>query len=594
MRLFPAALVRLFPFLAWWPGVTPQTLRADGIAGLIGALVVLPQGVAFATLAGLPPQYGLYCAMVPALVAALWGSSRHIVVGPTNAVSLLVYSTLSSVAVPGSAEYISLALTLAFMSGAMLLGLGLMRAGALVNFISHTVVVAFTAAIGLLILASQLPSFLGVDIARSGSLLRTLGALLTHIDEVNPWTMLVGLATVFGGLLARRALPRFPYMIAALVCGVCVATIANFALGRETTGIALLGALPGGLPPLSRPEFSPATLQLLLSIAFTLTLLSVSEGLSIAKALATRSGQRLDVNQELVGLGLANLSAAFFSGYPACGSANRTTLNYEVGARTPLSAVFGALILIAVLFAIGPLVAYIPLASMAGILFLVGASLIDLRKMRSIANASRNEALVLAGTFSSTLLLNLEIGIVVGVLVSLLQYLHRTSRPHMRTLVPDPRHRGRKLTEITPSLRECPQMKLLRVDGSIYFGAVDHIERRFDTLREISPGQKHLVLTADHINFVDLAGGAALADEARRRKSVGGDLYLCGARQPAREMLERGGFIETIGDRNLFASKSAAIEGVFSRLDKDICAKCRARIFRECASVPVLDPARKT
>ncbi len=214
--------------------------------------------------------------------------------------------------------------------------------------------------------------------------------------------------------------------------------------------------------------------------------------------------------------------------------------------------------------------------------------------MRAIAKASRNEALVLIGTFASTLLLNLEVGIMVGVMLSLLQYLYRTSRPRTRTLVPDPRHPERKFTPIEANLVECPQMKIMRVDGSIYFGAVDHMERHFDTLREISRGQKHLVLVAEHINFVDLAGGATLADEARRRKSIGGDLYLCGARQPAREMLERGGFIEKIGDRNLFPTKREAIVGVFSRLDKDICARCTARIFEECAGVPLEEAAPAT
>ncbi len=581
-----ATLARLFPFLVWWPDVNRATLRADAMAGLIGALVVLPQGVAFATLAGLPPQYGLYCAMVPTIVAALWGSSRHSVAGPTNAVSLVVFATLSSIAVPGSGEYVSLALTVAFMSGILLLALGLLRAGGLVNFISQTVVVSFTAGIGVLIIASQLPNFFGVEVVRSGSMPRTLGSFFQHIDHLQPWTLVVSLATILGGLIGRRKLPRVPYMISALVAGMVVGTAADLAFGREYTGLVLLGALPSGLPPLSRPEFSFSAMRELLSIAFTVSLLSISQGLTIAKSLANRAGLRLDVNQELIGLGLSNVFASFFSGYPASGSANRAVLNFEAGARTPMSAIFSALGLIAILMVVGPLVSYMPIAAMAGILMLVGVSLVDVRQMRAIAKASRNEGLVLVGTFASTLLLNLEVGIMVGVMLSLVQYLRRTSRPRTRTLVPDPRHPERKFTQIEATLAECPQMKLLRVEGSIYFGAVDHMERHFDTLREVSRGQKHLVLVAEHINFIDLAGGATLADEARRRKATGGDLYLCGARQPAREMLERGGFIEKIGDRNLFPTKREAIAGVFSRLDKEICARCTARIFEECAGVP--------
>lgn len=557
-------------------------------------MVVLPQGVAFATLAGLPPQYGLYCAMVPAIIAALWGSSRHSVAGPTNAVSLVVFATLSSISTPGSAEYVSLALTVAFMSGVLLLALGMLRAGAAVNFISHTVVVAFTAAIGVLIIASQLPSFFGVEVVRSGSMPRTLVTFFQHIDKLQPWTLVVGLSTILGGLIGRRRLPKVPYMISALVVGTGVGTIADLAFGRDYTGLALIGALPSGLPPLSHPEFSLSAMRELLSIAFTVSLLSISQGLTIAKSLASRAGQRLDVNQELIGLGLSNIFASFFSGYPSSGSANRAVLNFEAGARTPMSAIFSALALIAILLVVGPLVSYMPIAAMAGILFLVGISLIDVRQMRAIAKASRNETLVLIGTFASTLLLNLEVGIMVGVMLSLLQYLYRTSRPRTRTLVPDPRHPERKFTPIESNLVECPQMKIMRVDGSIYFGAVDHMERHFDTLREVNRGQKHLVLVAENINFVDLAGGATLADEARRRKSIGGDLYLCGARQPTREMLERGGFIERIGDRNLFSTKHDAIAGVFSRLDKDICARCTARIFQECAAVPLETAAPAT
>lgn len=589
-----ATLARLFPFLIWWPDVSRATLRADGIAGLIGAMVVLPQGVAFATLAGLPPQYGLYCAMVPAIIAALWGSSRHSVAGPTNAVSLVVFATLSSIAIPGSSEYVSLALTVAFMSGILLLGLGMLRAGAVVNFISHTVVVAFSAGIGVLIIASQLPNFFGIEVVRSGSMPRTLVTFFRHIEDLQPWTLLVSLSTILGGLIGRRRLPKVPYMISALVAGTSVGTIADLAFGRDFTGLALIGALPSGLPPLSHPEFSLSAMRELLSIAFTVSLLSISQGLTIAKSLANRAGQRLDVNQELIGLGLSNIFASFFSGYPSSGSANRAVLNFEAGARTPMSAIFSALGLIAILLVVGPLVSYMPIAAMAGILFLVGVSLIDVKQMRMIAKASRNETLVLIGTFASTLLLNLEVGIMVGVMLSLLQYLYRTSRPRTRTLVPDPRHPERKFTPIESNLVECPQMKIMRVDGSIYFGAVDHMERHFDTLREVSRGQKHLVLVAEHINFVDLAGGATLADEARRRKSIGGDLYLCGARQPVREMLRRGGFMEKIGERNLFTTKNDAIAGVFSRLDKEICARCKARIFEECAGVPSEEAAPTT
>lgn len=267
---------RLFPFLRWWPMVTRETLRADLFAGLIGAIVVLPQGVAFATLAGLPPQYGLYSAMVPTIVAALWGSSRHAVTGPTNAVSLVVFATVAPLAVPGSAQYIGLVLTLSLMAGVIMLAMGLARLGALVNFISHTVVVGFTAGAAVLIIASQVRNFLGIDIARGASFLETLSALVHHLPDVQLFVLLVGVATLAAGVLARRFVPRIPYMIVAMVVGAGLAYALNAALGPDATGIRTLGALPSALPQLSLPLLSLDTLRTLLGIALAVTLLGLT------------------------------------------------------------------------------------------------------------------------------------------------------------------------------------------------------------------------------------------------------------------------------------------------------------------------------
>ncbi|TMH22795.1 MAG: SulP family inorganic anion transporter, partial [Betaproteobacteria bacterium] len=531
------------------------------------------------------PEYGLYCAMVPTVVAALFGSSLHTVAGPTNPVSLMVFAVLSPLATPMTPHYIELALTLALMSGIIMLAMGLLRFGSLVNFMSNSVVVGFTAALGVFIFASQLGNFLGIASAPAGFADLVL-ATLRRLGEAQPWVIAVAAATLAIGALSRRVLPRIPPMLTAMVLGSLMAFLLNQALGVERTGLRTLGPLPGALPPLSFPDASAATLQNLLPGAIAVALVSLTQALSIAHAIALKSGQRIDNNQEFIAQGLANVAAAFFSGFPTSASANRCGINYDAGARTPMSAIFSALLLVLVLLAVAPLVAYLPIAVVAGLLFLVAWNLIDFRRIRRILATSRGESAVLAVTFFATLLLDLEFAILVGVLVSLVLYLNRTSHPILRSLVPDPRHTGRKMTEVEDSLLECPQLKILRIEGSIYFGAVGHVQRHLDTLREHGPGQKHLLLMSKSINFVDMAGAELLVEEARRRRAGGGQLYFYSLRKPVEELLERGGYMAELGRENVFRGKREAIGGVFTRLDLSICATCRARIFEECASVP--------
>lgn len=576
---------RLFPPLGWWPRVNAATLKADAIAGLVGAIVVLPQGVAFATLAGLPPEYGLYCAMVPTLVAALFGSSWHAIAGPTTPVSLMVFAVLSPLATPMTPHYIELALTLALMSGVIMLVLGALGSGSLVNFMSPSVIVGFTAALGVFIFLSQLGNFLGI-VLPPAAFHEMVAGTFRRLDDARPWVALVAAATVAVGALSHRVLPKIPPMLAAMVLGSVAAFLLNQALGAERTGLRTLGPLPGALPPLSLPDVSAATLQSLLPGALAVALVSLTQALSIAHAIALKSRQRLDNNQEFIAQGLANVAAAFFSGFPTSASANRCGINYDAGAKTPMSAIFAVLLLVLVLLGVAPLVAYLPIAVVAGMLFLVAWNLIDLPRIRKILATSPGETAVLAVTFFATLVLDLEFAILVGVLFSLVLYLNRTSHPILRSLVPDPRHTERKMTEVEDGLVECPQLKILRIEGSIYFGAVDHVERHLDALREEGAGQKHLLLMSKSINTIDMAGAELLAEEARRRRAGGGQLYFYSLRKPVEDLLERGGYMDEIGRENVFRGKRQAIGGVFTRLDRSICATCRARIFDECASVP--------
>ncbi len=560
-----------------------RTLRADIVAALIGALVVLPQGVAYATLAGLPAEYGLYCAMVPTAVAALFGSSRHAMSGPTNAVSLMVLSALAPLAVPGSAPYISMALTLSLLSGALMVALGVLRLGALVNFISNGVILGFTAAVGLVIIVGQLPALLGIRLEHSTSFGGAAHDLLAHAGDAHAWALAVGLVTIAAGALTRRYAPRLPAMLVATVAGTLAGLAVQRLVGVESSGVRSLGTLAGALPPLSAPDLSGKTLRALLGPALAVTILSVTQAIAIVRAVAIRSGQRIDSNQELIGQGLANVAAAFFSGYPSSASVNRCALNYEAGARTPLSAVLSAVFLVGLLLAFAPVVALLPLPTIAGLLVLAGWGLLDFGQMRLYLRTSRQEAAVLGTTLLATLLAPLEYAILIGAFASLVVYLNRTSRPAMHSLVPDVRHSERKFARAAEGLAECPQLKVLSIEGSIYFGAVDHVESHLDLLRERTPGQKHLLIEARNINFVDVAGAQALAREARKRLAAGGRLYLSNLRQPVADALRNSGLLAEIGEENVFRSKREAIAEIYERLDPAVCRACTARIFGECA-----------
>lgn len=577
---------RFLPFLAWWPSVGAHTLRADLLAGLVGAALVLPQGIAFATLAGMPVEYGLYCAMLPTAVAALFGSSLHAVSGPTNAVSLFVFAALSPIAAPGGAEYVSLALTLAFMSGLLMIALGVLRLGFLVNFMSNDVVVGFTAGVGVLIIVSQLGPFAGIPMPASGSALETLPAFVSRLGEARGWVLVVAGTTLASAVASRRWIPRLPYLIVSLATGSAAAWAIRQAVGEQASGIRTLAPLTSTLPPLSHPSFAPDTFSHLAGSAIALTLVSLTQAVSIARAIALRSGQRLDPNQEFIGQGLANVAASFTSGFPTSASVNRSGPNFESGARTPLAAVFAAVVLALVVLLLAPYARLLPTAAMAGSLMLVAWNLFDFARIRHALRTSREAAIVLGTSFAATLALRIEFAVLAGVMTSLVLYLHRTSRPSMRSLAPDPDHPTRKFDEVRDRLRECPQAKILRVEGSIYFGAVAHVEHHLRTLREVAPGQKHLLLMSKSINFVDLAGAELLAAEARRRRALGGRLYLYSPRQPAEDMLRRGGYLDEIGEDAVFRTKAGAIAGVVAGLDRAVCARCTARVFTECRALP--------
>jgi sulfate permease, SulP family len=584
-------LPQLLPFLKWGPRVNRETLRADALAGFIGAMVVLPQGVAFATIAGMPPEYGLYAAMVPAVIAALFGSSWHLVSGPTTAISIVIYSTMSAEAEPGTIEYIELVLTMTFLTGAFQLAMGLARLGVLVNFISHTVVIGFTAGAGLLIMGSQVPHFFGIAMPRGISFAETLEQFAFNLHNIDWYVTSVAVITLLTGILVRRVYPKFPYMIAAMIVGSVYAyVLSRIPQLHSAQHIATVSALPSALPEPALPLFSLEAVRKTISMALVVTVLGLTEAVSIARAIAVRSEQRIDGNQEFIGQGLSNLLGSFFSAYASSGSFNRSGLNYEAGAKTPLASILSAVFLIGILLLVAPLARFLPIPAMGGILFLVAWGLIDIPHIRSIIRCSRSETAVLLITLLATLFAQLEFAIYVGVIMSLMLYLSRTSRPLILDVKPDPDEHSYHYSPDT-GLPDCPQLKIVRINGSIFFGAVDHVQRFLQDVDLANPHQKHVLVDATAINFIDIAGAELLAQEARRRRRLGGGLYFYGVKREVLDLLARGDYLEEIGKDNIFPVKFRAIAAIYPKLDAELCRVCPLPIFRECqASLPSGEP----
>ncbi|RSF04420.1 SulP family inorganic anion transporter [Achromobacter aegrifaciens] len=570
-------------FGSWVDEVNARTLRADATAGLLGALLVLPQGVAFAMLAGLPPEYGLYSAIVPCIVAALFGSSRHVMSGPTNANSLALYAVLTPLAVAGSQGYIQLALAVTVLVGLMQWLVGTLRLGSLAHFISPSALFGFTSGAALLIAVHALKDALGMpspDAHGAGALLASLAA---NLAQVHWGALLVTLTTLAVALLVRRLDKRKPYMLAGLAAGALAA--AGFNALTEGAPVSVLGALAQPWPPFHIPSVDWRALPELLSVAFALTIVALAQSISIAKAVATRSGQRIDANREFVGQGLSNIVGGFFSCYLSCGSLNRSIPNYEAGAKTPLASVFSALLLVALVALSAPLLAMIPHAAISGLLLLVAWTLFDIPRWRQLIRTQRGEAIIAAATLAATITIRMEVAILLGTVLSLMVYLHRTSRPAMRTMGFDSRGLERRfvvLEHAPDALPECPQLKLLRMEGSVYFGAATHVAQRLHELRAAPGAPRHLLVMAKSMNFIDMAGAQVWEDELAARRAMGGDLYFHRPRPEVLDMWRRTGFLQRLGEDHIFPDKATALHTIYAKLDRSICEGCQAKIFWEC------------
>ncbi|WP_321493995.1 SulP family inorganic anion transporter [uncultured Desulfobacter sp.] len=572
--------ISLFPFLTWIRQFSAASLRADLLAGLTGAFIVLPQGVSFAMIAGLPAQYGLYTAIVPPVIAALFGSSRHLVSGPTTAISIILFSTLSPLAEPGSADYIRLALTLTFMAGLFQLAFGLARLGTLINFVSHSVVVGFSAGAALLIATSQLKHALGVPVPSGSSFLTSWAFLLKSTGQIRYYEVSIALVALCCAIVVKRFKPKWPALLFALIAG----SLFSLAANGQAHGVRFLGELNGRLPSLSTPDFTLDTLRTMAPGALAVAFLGLIEALSIARSIAVKSGQHINGSQEFIGQGLSNIAGSFFSGYASSGSFTRSGVNYDSGAVSPLASIFSALFLSVIALLVAPLTAYLPLSAMGGVILFVAFKLIDVHHIKEILKSSRPDTFVLAATFAGTLLFTIEFAIYAGVLLSMAIYLTRTSHPHVTPLVPDPLDDRRTLITAPENNSElCPQLSMVRIHGSLFFGAANHVAKTLENFDKEAP--RHLLIVGYGINFIDVSGAMALVQEAQRRQKMGKSLHLCRINQDVRQFLVQGEFIQQVGEDHIFDRENQAISTIYEKLDRNVCLSCQSRIFSECQTL---------
>ncbi|MEI8658149.1 SulP family inorganic anion transporter [Vibrio sp. Hal054] len=516
---FLTVLVRCFPFIAWLPQVKMDVVKADLLAGLTGAVIVMPQGVAYAMIAGLPPEYGLYTAIIPAILAALFGSSNHLISGPTAALSVIVFSTISQFADTGTPFYIQLCLTLTFCAGIVQLLMGVMRIGAVVNFVSHSVVIGFTAGAAVVITVSQLRHVLGLDYSSANTAIENLWLVILHLNQVQVFSLLIALITIASCIVAKRLLPAIPNMLVAMLASVLLALL----LTQIGIHIDYVDQIQSSTLQLSAPELDSAIIGELSGGILAVALLGLVEAISIGRAVALKSKQRIDSNQEFIGQGISNLVGAFFSCYMSSGSFTRSGVNFSSGARTPLAAVFAGLILLLLIPVMAEYVSYIPLAGMGGILLVVAYNLVDIPYIRSIIQQDKKESAVLMTTFFAAIVLHLELSIYVGIMMSMFFYLRRTSRPLVDKVTP---------TELDIDEVSFSDTQIVRINGSIYFGCVEHLHRELDSIKA-----QRLIILGKGINFIDHLGVQMLAELSTQGNR---EIYFCHFKANAKQALLHG------------------------------------------------------
>ena len=544
------------------------------IAGIIVAVMLIPQSMAYAMLAGLPPQVGLYASMLPLVLYALLGTSRTLSVAPVAIMSLLTATSVGALATPGTSEYLTLALILALMVGIIQVIMGLARVGFLVNFLGHPVISGFTSAAALIIGGSQLKHLLGISIPSTEHLHETLIEVVRHISQVNTLTAGIGIGSIvalfyFKSFLARhfsalgvRASLVGPLTKAGPLVVVLVGTLLVWGFKWNESGdVAVVGSIPAGLPGLTVPSFDMSVWRQLLPAAITISLVGFMESISVGKSLASRRRQKLDANQELIGLGAANVGAAFTGGYTITGGLSRSVVNFTAGANTQLSSILTAGLIGLTVLLLTPLFYYLPQAVLAAIVIVAVAVLIDVTTFRHVWHYSKADTVSLIVTFVAVLVAGVETGIITGVIVAIALFLWRSSRPHVAIVgrVGDSETYRNVLRH---DVKTCPEVVAIRVDESLYFANARFLEDVMLQTVADRPDVRHLVLVGSAINEIDASALETLESLIEELRAAGVTLYLADMKGPVIDRLESIGFFDKLGRDRLFLSTHAAMQSL--------------------------------
>lgn len=556
---------------------------SDLTAGLTVAVVMIPQALAFAQIANLPPEYGLYTAIVASLVGALWGSSIHLQTGPTNTSALLILSVLLSITSPSSPEYLIAAGMLAFLSGLFRFLMGTARLGVLVNFVSDSVIVGFTAGAEFLIIVFQVKHLLKISISENLDPLTAVAILFEKIPHSHIPTLLLGMTLLLILLLLQYLFPRIPASLLIVVIGaVLVKTLPLV----ETYQVATIGKLSATFPPFTPlPLLDFGLWSRLLNGSIALAAIGLVEATSIARSLSAKSGQKLDSNQEFIGQGMAGMACGFFSGYPCSGSFTRSMINYRSGAKTPLCNVFSSLSILVLLQALAPFAAAIPMAALSVIIIVNALKLTNWTEIARIWKLRKDDRLIMLVTLTATFTLPLHMAVLIGIGLSIAMYLKKTSTPRIREVVPND-----SFEVFTPRENRagCPQMAIIEILGDFYFGAAHYVEEQVMELFQRTDSRKFLLLRMQNVNQCDISGVHALEGILQHCQKRQGELFICRLRRPVFDVLASTGFVMKLGGKNLLQKDKNAIRHLFYRvLDPSICIYgCKERVFRECQNLP--------
>ncbi|MGH9041664.1 MAG: SulP family inorganic anion transporter [Acidimicrobiia bacterium] len=553
---------RLFPVFEWLPGYGRRTFTADLGAGLIVGAVLIPQGMAYALVAGLPPVTGLYASVFPILAYTIFGRSRQLALGPVAIVSLLTAAGLEPLARGDTGLYVSLAATLALMVGFLMVAMGAARLGFVANFLSHPVLSGFTSAAAIIIVGTQLRNLLRVDLVRSEYTLDVVLDAARRLDEVHLLTLGMGSGAFVLLLLLRRWRPTIPW--ALLVVVVATAVVGFFDL--EAQGVAVVGDIPRSLPSPQLPSLSPDRLESLFTLSVAITLVAMVESLAMAQFFAARHRYKIRAGQEFVALGVANATAGVFQGYPVAGSFSRTAVNAASGALTPVAGLITAAVIGLTLVVAAPLFRPLPRAVLASVVFMAATSLVDVAEARRLWRVKRSDFYLLALAFAATLLLGIERGITVAVVASLLLILRQTTRPHVAVLGRLPGTAVFRNVERSPDAVTSPGVVVFRIDAPLYFANAEYLKDKLRRVEAERQGLQVLVFDASSVSDLDSSADHALHDIADDLGSRGIDLYMAGVKGMVLDFMRRSGFYQHLGPERFFLSTDEAVRAAERQL----------------------------